>query len=269
MRVALLSPIQSSPYSRLVTHLLARTPGIEMVGSLVRTPWTWSRIKSEFRRDGVRLLRKAYRKLILRERDFDPTVKDHLMGLAQESGLPGTTLDDVCRFHGIPCLEFHDHHAPEALDFLRSMRPEVIVFTGGGLLRKNLLEIASKGVVNCHMGPLPRYRGMDVVEYPVLEGRLNQEGIGLTLHYIDAGVDTGPILLQEKIEPRHAETFALLRHRMERKMVELMVEGIRKLAEGSIEPRPQSPADGRQYYVMHPRIQQLAAERLKHLFRAA
>lgn len=269
MRVAILAPIQNSLYSRIVTHLMAQTPGVQVVGVLVRSPWSWTRIRSELRRDGTRLLRKVYRKLILKEKDFDLQSPDHLLALAKECHLPGSTLSEVCAAHGIPCRTFSDHNAPSALQFLSSMNPDVVAFTGGGLIRKKLLEIPTLGTVNCHMGPLPRYRGMDVVEYPVLENRVHEEGIGLTLHFMDQGVDTGPILMQRRIDPKSGETFPKLRHRMERQMAELMVAGMAALQRGALSPQSQRVADGRQYYVMHARIHALAVDKLRRLVDAA
>ena len=45
-----------------------------------------------------------------------------------------------------------------------------VIFTGGGILGQPLLETARVGILNCHAGILPKYRGMDVIEWPVLLG---------------------------------------------------------------------------------------------------
>lgn len=263
MRVAVLAPIRSSLYSRIVTHLVAQTPGVHAAAVLVRSPWSWKRIRAELRRDGTRLLWKVYRRMVLKDQDFNHDSPDHLLSFAKECALPGSTIADVCKTHDIPCRTFVDHNAPKALNFLRRLKPDIVAFTGGGLLRKSMLEIPRIGTVNCHMGPLPRYRGMDVVEYPVLENRLLEEGVGLTLHFMNRGIDTGPIVMQRRVDPRPHETFPILRHRMERQMAELMVEGIARLQQGKVVPQPQRLEDGRQYFVMHPRIHALAVEKLR------
>ena len=67
----------------------------------------------------------------------------------------------------------------------------------------------SFGVLNCHMGILPKYRGMDVVEWPFLENdRLN---VGITCHLMDKGIDTGDILEIVKVDPKRFTSFIDLR----------------------------------------------------------
>ena len=262
MRIVILAPIPSSLYARVVTRMAYETPGVTVVGVAIRTPWSLKRARSEFRRDGARLLKKAFRQFVLRKRAFDPTTHEHLLGLAKEHGLQARTLNQLCRANHTPCRTFADHNDEDCLSFLKELNPDVIAFTGGGLIRSELLRIPSKGIVNCHMGPLPRFRGLDVVEYPVLERRLDDEGTGLTLHYMDSGIDTGPILLRRSVLPRAGESFATLRHRMKRAMAELMLEGLRGIRDEAVKPKYQDPESGRQYYVMHPRIAALATREL-------
>ena len=65
MRVSILAPIRNSPYARNLCHLLAQEQGIELTDVIVRTPWTYRRIRQELLRDGPRLIRKAYKKIAL------------------------------------------------------------------------------------------------------------------------------------------------------------------------------------------------------------
>ena len=155
-----------------------------------------------------------------------------------------------------------------ALAALHAGRPDVIAFTGGGLLRKQVLRSARLGVLNCHLGILPSYRGMDVVEWPWVESRHDERipRVGLTVHFMDSGVDTGPILLTRFIPVRLDDTFTSIRIRLEPMMVRMMLETVTGLRDGTLHARPQPHDDGRQYYVMHPRIQTVAERRLaQHL----
>ncbi len=259
MRLAVLAPIQSSLYSRLVTHLAAMEDGIEVALIVVRTPWSLGRIRSELNRDGVRLLQKVRDKLLLT--DQTPGEGDSLKTLAEAGQLAGRTLDDVAFIHGIKVITVRDHNDEKAEYALREAAPDVIVFTGGGLIRANILSTPNLGVLNCHAGMLPDYRGMDVVEWPLVEGRLDH--LGATLHFMDAGVDTGPILLQQPLEVHSSDTFDSLRQRIEPLMVDLMLRGLRGLRDGTLKRKPQQLEDGRQYYVMHPRMKAYAELKLR------
>jgi len=263
MRILLLAPTASSLYSRAVAHLVQAEPGMDISAAVVRGMFNWRRLRSELRRDGPRLVKKVREKLILGEDSYDPHDPETMRAFIRGIGMPGGTLTADARRFGFPCLVVPDHNHPRVLKLMRRERPDLVVFTGGGLLRTPLLDLAGRGVLNCHSGILPRYRGMDVVEWPLLEP--GEPAIGLTTHWMDAGVDTGPILLQLRVGLRPGDSFAAIRRRMEPRMPELVLQTLRGLRDGSLEAQPQDPQAGRQYFVMHPRLQAAAAIRLRRL----
>jgi methionyl-tRNA formyltransferase len=118
-------------------------------------------------------------------------------------------------------------------------------------------------VLNCHSGWLPEYRGMDVIEWAVLQSKGKKPQVGLSLHYMDQGVDTGPILLQKKLALKKGDTFEAIRARLAPLMVQLVVDGVNRLRDGKIKPRQQLPDEGKQYFVMHPRLQAVAKKVLQ------
>ena len=164
----------------------------------------------------------------------------------------------------LPYLVCRDLNDELCERFVHQQTPDLIVFTGGGLVRQNILQIPKYGVLNCHTGVLPAYRGMDVVEWIAMEYAIHKTDFGVSLHYMDKGVDTGPILLVHRIQPDSHDTFSTIRMHLEVEMVATMLEGVRGIASGSLQPKPQAAQDGRQYYVMHPRIKAIAEERLKN-----
>ncbi|RJQ41001.1 MAG: hypothetical protein C4545_07705 [Anaerolineaceae bacterium] len=263
LRVILFSPIHTSLYSRLVLHGLLQEPQVQVVGVAVRTPWNAQRLRSEFQRDGKRLAQKFIRKYILREKAFEGVNVDNLAKAAQRMQLPPGNLDDLAKEHHIPYQVCRDLSDSICEKFVRPLEPHLIVFTGGGLVRQNILQIPGLGVLNCHTGVLPAYRGMDVVEWTAMENAVEKIGFGVTLHYMDKGVDTGPILLVHHITPAPQDTFSTIRMRLEVEMVQAMLEGVRGIASGNLKARAQKAEDGRQYFVMHPRIKKIAEERLK------
>jgi methionyl-tRNA formyltransferase len=125
------------------------------------------------------------------------------------------------------------------------------------LLRKDLISLPALGVLNCHSGWLPQYRGMDVVEWAILQSKGKKPQLGLSLHFMDQGVDTGPILLQQKVVMAKGESIEKLRARMEGMMPGMMLRGVKGIRDGKLTPRPQRLDEGRQYFVMHARLLQL------------
>jgi len=86
---------------------------------------------------------------------------------------------------------------PEAFEHLEKWKPDLIVVAAfGQILRKNILELAEFGCVNVHASLLPRWRGASPINAAILNG---DDETGITIMKMDAGIDTGDILMQKPI----------------------------------------------------------------------
>jgi hypothetical protein len=149
-------------------------------------------------------------------------------------------------------------NGPDALEALRAAEPQLIVYTGGGIVRDELLSIPSIGVLNAHMGLLPGYRGMNALEWSLLHG----DPLGVTIHFIDCGIDTGDILLRRELTPSLGDTIGSLRTAATRESAAALADAVRLLREGR-ETRTSQSRDGKQYFVMHSRLKEVAEKRLR------
>ena len=262
LKVVLFAPIDNSLYARLVASELSKTEGVSLEAIVVRSHWNLKRFRSEFGRDGARLLRKIYQKYMLGDARFSNSDNRNLSCLAREKGLKIQSLKTFAETEDIPYCLVKDLNDPASEDLLKKIQPDLVAFTGGGLIRANILVLPKLGVLNCHTGILPPYRGMDVVEWTAAEGKVDDVGFGATLHFMDKGVDSGPIILKRTIPTQPADDFGTIRERLEVVMVELMLEGIRGLRDGILQPQTQELEDGRQYFVMHPRMKKYAERQL-------
>ncbi len=262
LKIVLFAPIDNSLYARLVAHEVSRIEGVSLQAIVVRSHWNVKRFRSELGRDGARLLRKVYQKYVLGDERFANSDNRNLSQLAEESGLAIESLKEFAKEQDIPYRLVKDLNDPASEDLLREIQPDLVAFTGGGLIRANILSLPKLGVLNCHTGILPPYRGMDVVEWTAAEGQVAAVGFGATLHFMDKGVDSGPIILKKTISAKPTDDFASIRECLEVVMVELMLAGICGLRDGTLQPQAQKIEDGRQYFVMHPRIKRYAEQRL-------
>jgi len=262
MKTALLAPTNTSLYSRLLAESILRQDELTLEAIIVRRMFSWKRLRGELRRDGPRLIHKVAQKLVLGEERSTLPGEISLAALAQERKLSAPNLRILAERYRVPFCVAPDHNHPRVESVLRTVAPDVLVFSGGGLIRENILSIPERGVLNCHAGVLPLYRGMDVVEWAVLESDGEPPPVGLTTHFMEKGVDTGPILEVRNLSIRQGDTFAAMRTRLEPMMVELMMETLLRLASEDITARPQGLDEGKQYFVMHPRVKELAAARL-------
>jgi methionyl-tRNA formyltransferase len=141
---------------------------------------------------------------------------------------------------------------------LAALAPDLAVLLGADIMPPSWLGVPRLGTINAHYGLLPAYRGMNVTEWSVLQG----DPVGVTVHLVEPGIDTGPILLRERITPEPAETFETLRRKHQELAAELLVAAAKALEAGTARPVPQSPDAGRQYYRMHPALRRVAERRL-------
>ena len=256
MNAIILSPSIKSRYTVAVAHAL-QSEGFTVTSIVVRRMLQLGRIRSEWRSARSRLLTKIVRRGLQLDSDALAESDVSIARLISDAGLPAD-VRAFCDARGVRLLLCNDFGDDVVLDALDRERPDAVFFAGGGMIRKPVLDRAGAGVVNCHMGPLPEYRGMDVIEWPVLMGR----GCEVTCHFMDEGLDTGPILLSRSVPLRRGDSFAKIRVRAEVVMVEAMRDVARGLREGTLQPRAQAFDEGRQYFAMHPRMLAEAREQL-------
>jgi methionyl-tRNA formyltransferase len=125
-----------------------------------------------------------------------------------------------------PVQEFLERVAPDA----------VVIIAYGQIVPARLLTIPRLGWINLHASLLPRYRGAAPIHWAIANG---ESVTGLTTMQIDAGMDTGPILLQRELEIGPDETAPELSARMSEMGAGLVVDSLWQLDRGEISPRPQ------------------------------
>ena len=134
---------------------------------------------------------------------------------------------------------------------LIDIKPDLIVLATSPILRGNIIAIPNIGILNAHPGLLPKYRGINTVEWAIYNG----DEIGVTIHFVDAGVDTGNIITQKVISIEQGDNVQSLKKRVWSTASELMVEAIVKIAQGKHIPViPQRIKDGKQYYRMSRKV---------------
>ena len=123
---------------------------------------------------------------------------------------------------------------------LGEIKPDAIVIVGyGRIIPSWMLDLPPLGNLNLHGSLLPKYRGAAPVQWAIACG---ENVTGVTTMRIDAGLDTGDILLQKEIPIALDDTAETLAPRMAAVGADLMVETIRGLQARAIHPRPQDHA---------------------------
>ena len=124
---------------------------------------------------------------------------------------------------------------------LETARPEAIIVVGyGRIIPKWMIDLPRHGNINLHGSLLPKYRGAAPIQWAIARG---ETVTGVTTMRIDEGLDTGDILLQREMEIDPEDTAVTLAPRLAEIGAELMIETLRGLEAGTIQPRKQDHAE--------------------------
>lgn len=141
---------------------------------------------------------------------------------------------------GIPVLQPERIRRPESVEAVRALGADVfVVFAYGQILPQAVLDAPRVACLNLHASLLPKYRGAAPIHAAVLAGERES---GLTVMYMDAGLDTGDALLERRVRLRHRETAGTLHDRMADLAPEPLFEALDLLAADRAPRQPQDKA---------------------------
>jgi methionyl-tRNA formyltransferase len=160
--------------------------------------------------------------------------------------LAPTAVKACAQQHGLPVLEMSKQNYAEVSATLDALeRPDFLVVVAFGIILKDdLLDWPVRGAVNLHASLLPKYRGVSPIQAAILAGDAET---GCTTMHIDAGIDTGDILLTKTTPISGDDTAGSLEARLAAIGAPLMVETLRGIVGGSVQPTKQD--DARANYV--------------------
>jgi methionyl-tRNA formyltransferase len=255
----------SSPYSETGCAVAARLArhGYAPVGALTLPSWDRSTLLRKVGQWGVRyslnyaLAKLGPGKTANRKQVLNPYLEKSL----RHGDRVFRGLRELARAYEFPVVTCGDQNSPRALAQLKQWSPDLAIFTGGDILRDEVLKIPRLGVLNSHLALLPEIRGMSSPEWSLLCG----VPLGITIHFMDSGLDTGAILLRREFRVADdCDSLTDLRNRMIAEGVELIAEAVADLDRGAVSAVPQAEREkDRQFFVMHERLKVVATRRLK------
>ena len=139
--------------------------------------------------------------------------------------------------HGIPVFQPERVRRPEAMERLAKVQADLgVVVAFGQILPQALLDLPAHGCFNVHASLLPMYRGASPINHVILAG---EKQSGVTIMQMDAGIDTGDILLQEALPLADNETAETLADKLSKLGAKLIVSAIEQLENGTLTHTPQ------------------------------
>ena len=147
---------------------------------------------------------------------------------------------------------------------LEKMSTDILLLGGVPIIRANVLAVPKVCTLNVHMALLPKFRGMNVAEWSIYCGA----PVGVTVHQVDPGVDTGAILFRETIEVADCPNIAAMRAKMSTEQHLALAKCTRWLVEEKLVPAPQKKEAGKQFYILHPKLKKVVEQRLAKGYKA-
>ena len=139
--------------------------------------------------------------------------------------------------HNIPVFQPEKIKDEPFITAISNFSPDVIaVVAYGKILPKAILDIPPKGCINVHASILPKYRGAAPINWAIING---EKETGITTMLLDEGMDTGDMLLTEKVEIRDDDTASSLHDRLKYIGADLLIKTIKGIKSETIRPIPQ------------------------------
>jgi len=123
------------------------------------------------------------------------------------------------------------------LNLILALKPDLLIVVAfGQIIPGTVLNSAKWGGINIHASLLPQYRGSAPIQWAVIN---NEKKTGLTTMFMDEGLDTGPILMQQEVDILEGETAVMLHDRLSSLAPGLLIKTLEGLANGTIKKRKQ------------------------------
>jgi folate-dependent phosphoribosylglycinamide formyltransferase PurN len=147
-------------------------------------------------------------------------------------------IEDFCLLGGINTYVTDKVNSEETVRWLRFLSPDIIVVsTFHYILKREVIDLPTIATLNVHCSLLPKYRGPDPINAALQDG-VNETGV--TIHWVDEGIDTGDIVLQREVSIGNASSEAELRPALSLVAGQLLLECIEQARLDRLHRHPQS-----------------------------
>ncbi len=165
----------------------------------------------------------------------------------QSEILSGLNLNSLNEFKNI--LRADTINDPNVIDFVNELKPDVVMVNGTGIIHKKIINGIEPPLLNMHAGITPKYRGVHGGYWALANKDL--DNCGVTVHFIDAGIDTGGIISQKNIEIEKRDNYITYPLLQLLKGFECMDEAFNQINNGKLTPI-KNGLESKLYY--HPTI---------------
>lgn len=145
---------------------------------------------------------------------------------------PDEILRGIAHENSIDFLVIPDINAPEFYENIKGYACDLLVsMSFNQIFKSRILELPIQGVLNCHAGMLPFYRGRNILNWALIN---DEKFYGITVHYVDEGIDTGDIIYQKSLPISESDNYSTLLNTAYYECAEALSEAIKMILTGTV-----------------------------------
>ena len=138
----------------------------------------------------------------------------------------------------VPFFPAENVNSPDFLDWADTFKADLFIsMSFNQILREQIINFAPLGFINCHAGALPFYRGRNPLNWAIIN---DEPHFGVTVHYVDEGIDTGDIINQKLCDITDEDDYNSLLEKAYKECASLLAKSIDELSSGTAKRRLQS-----------------------------
>lgn len=140
--------------------------------------------------------------------------------------------EEIAYNDNITTIEVGSINDEKARRFISDLSPDLICVCGTSLIKPYIFNLPKYGSINSHMGITPEYRGSRTVEWALYNR--DYDNVGVTVHFVDKGADTGDIIFQERIPIEKRDNLGAIQARCKIVQTRLMLKAISDIENGTV-----------------------------------
>lgn len=145
----------------------------------------------------------------------------------------------------VPTIIVPSVNDDRCVEALQSWRSDVIAVCGTTVIKPRVFRMAGRWTLNIHTGITPEYRSADPVFWALYNGE--PENVGVTIHLVDEGIDTGPVIYQQRVPVYSSDTLASVSARCVRTGGRLYLRALDDMRRGMLRLQDRREVAGRSY----------------------
>jgi methionyl-tRNA formyltransferase len=182
---------------------------------------------------------KAFNKLI---KDKDITISFICVRYDSEDEI----LKDYAKIYNIDYLKHKNVNSDEFLDVLKKYKCDLFVsMSFNQIFKSKIINLARYKAINCHAGKLPFYRGRNILNWALIN---DEKEFGITVHFIDEGIDTGDIILQKTYPITNQDNYRTLLQKAHQECASILYDTILMFKKGNVKSYKQNTIHSKGFY---------------------